>query len=213
MGRIAGSRDTLTAMTRPDDLNDDPPSTASRFSLSPAKMAQALFTHQIRLRRGGKGLQFVLEDKSDPEGAAPAAALPPDEQAVRRMRGDLTALLDAAPGTRKVMRVLAAIENGLQRKDSRALFLFDLPLRRLEPALQQLDCLLVEPAAPGVVALRNRLLDAIKAQQALEHAENLRQPLSSFLVDHKLEVVEARPSDFDKASASWDAAFQPTSIE
>ena len=195
---------------RPKDVSPRPlapdarATPTNRFSLSPMRVAQALFSHQVRLTRGERGLQFVLER---PEGAGPAVlpsdALPPDEVAVRRMRADLTALLDSAPGSRQVMRYLAAIEGGLKHKDARGLFLFDVGIRRLEPALRQLDGLSVEPLASGLVALRERLVDAIRTQRAVEEAEHLRQPMSSFLVDHKLEVAEARASDFDAAHATW----------
>ena len=190
----------------------DGPAAKAPLARSPSaagRLAKALFSHQLRFKRGERGIELVLEtaDKgSAPSDKAPAPVV--DEPSLT-MRGDLTALLDSAPGSRQVMRYLAAIENALKTKDARGLFLFDVPVRRLVQALRQLDGLMAETPPAGLVALRVRIADAIRAQESLEREDDLRQPLSSFLVEHKLEVVEARASDFDAVQANWRAASEP----
>ena len=82
------------------------------------------------------------------------------------MRSALTLLLDSVPGSRKVLRRLAAVEHGLGRKDAEGRFLFDAPSERLKIVLRQL--LLVAKPPPGLAALRSCLLDAIKTQERAE---------------------------------------------
>ena len=104
---------------------------------------------------------------------APSAATPAS------MRTALSALLDSVPGSRAVLRHLAAVEQ------------------------RQLEGLIDKAPPPGLGALRLRLADSIRDR---EHAEELaawRQPVSSFFVDHKLQVSEGGLTDFDRLSAEW----------
>ncbi len=191
-------------MARRDTDKDDATASTARLTQLPTRLAQALFTRQLRLKRGEKGIKLVLEGAQ----TAPAVTPPPVssvDQAARVMRSELTALLDGAPGSRQVLRYLAGIESGLKHKDSGGLFLFDAPLERIEPALAQLDGLLSEPVGAGLSLLRSRLMDAIQGRRAIQREHQLRQPLSSFFVDHKLEVEEVRASDFEQASVAWHA--------
>jgi hypothetical protein len=181
-----------------DDSSEDTPSGPSAM-----RLARALFTQQIRIKRGDRGLRVVLESAS--EQRTPASSPIVSDETVRAllMHTDLTTLLNAAKGSRKVLRHLAAIEHGLEHRDAGALFLFEVPPERLRTALRQLDGLIVGTMSPGLTALRGRILDAIDAQEIRERARALREPLSSFLVEEKLQVIEARVTDFDQANAAW----------
>jgi hypothetical protein len=182
----------------------DTTSASARLVQLPGRLAQALFTRQLRLTRGDKGLRLVLERTDGAAAPAPAEATAA-ATAAKTMRADLTILLDNAPGSRKVLRYLAAIESGLKHKDPEGLFLFDVPLERLEPAQRQLEGLLTGAVPAGLSVLRERLSDAVQSRHAIAHDERLRQPLSSFLVDHKLEVADACATDFEQAHANWNA--------
>ena len=57
----------------------------------------------------------------------------------------------------------------------------------------------------GLAALRTCLLDAIKTRDKAERQVEMQQPLSTFLVDHKVQVSEGRPSDFEQLQADWNA--------
>lgn len=128
---------------------------------------------------------------------APSAATPAS------MRAALSALLDGVPGSRAVLRHLAAVEHELGRKDREARFLTEAPLEQLLVVQRQLEGLIDKAPPPGLAALRLRLADSIRGR---EHAEELaarRQPVSSFFVDHKLQVTEGGLTDFDRLSAEW----------
>ena len=138
----------------------------------------------------------------------------PEEIAMRKpgdaptppsMRSALTLLLDGVAGSRKVLRHLAAVEHDLGRKDAEGRVLFDAPSERLKIVLRQLDGLLATKPPPGLAALRTCLLDAIKTQERAELRAEMQQPISSFFVDHKLQVSEARATEFDEAQAAWNA--------
>jgi len=164
-----------------------------------------LFTRQLRLKRGEQGLRIVLEGTA-PAAAAPAAQAPSSDKAVdasRLMRSELTALLDRAAGSRRVVRHLAAIEHGLVRKDPTGLFIFELTIERLQTALREFDTLAGATASVGLVALRGQLAAALAAHERRQHSTARHQPISSFLTDEKLRVDEVRHSDFEKASEAW----------
>ncbi|MEP7100312.1 MAG: hypothetical protein ABI781_07370 [Burkholderiales bacterium] len=164
-----------------------------------------LFTRKLRLKRGEQGLRFVFEG-TIPAAQPPAAQAPSSDMAANAsgpMRNALTALLDRVKGSRRVVRHLAAIEHTLARKDPTGLFIFELPIERLQTALREFDTLSGGTAAGGLAALRGQLVAAIAAHQDRERMTRLQQPISSFLTDEKLQVSEVRHSDFDKASAAW----------
>jgi hypothetical protein len=164
-----------------------------------------LFTRQLRLKRGERGFRFVLEGAT-PAAPTPAAQAPSSDKAAdaaHLMRSELTALLDRAAGSRRVVRHLAAIEHTLARKDPTGLFIFELPVERLQTALREFDTLTGGTASGGLAGLRGQLVAAIAAHERRERSARLQQPMSSFLTDTKLQVNEVGHSDFDKASAAW----------
>jgi hypothetical protein len=114
------------------------------------------------------------------------------------MRAALTALLDSAQGSRKVLRHLAAVEHGLKNKDEDGAFLSEATPDQLLTMLKQLDGLMPDRPIAGLVALRLRLSTAKNAQQRAEDIQSKGQPVSSFFVDHKLEVNELDLADFER---------------
>lgn len=166
------------------------------------RVLQALFVRQLRLRRVGGRIAVALEDKTGPAPAAGAQA-GADGIATDPMRSELTALFDAAPGSRALLRVLAAVEHGLKHKDASGLFLFEVDGARLRTALRQLDGLAPPQPAPGLAALRERIADAIGVHEQRERRLEMLMPRSDLMQGNRVEVGEARPSDFDRAAEQW----------
>jgi hypothetical protein len=160
-----------------------------------------LFVRQLRLRRVDGKLAVALEDKPRTDAAARAAANA-DTRPQDLTFGELSALLDAAPNSRSSLRYLAALEHGLKRRDPTGLFLFEVESVRLQAALRQLDSLAPQPTA-GLAALRARIVDAIGAQQQRQQQLELLMPRSDLMQGNKVEVAEARVSDFDRVAEQW----------
>jgi hypothetical protein len=174
---------------------------------SPVGLVKAVFSRHVKLRHDGEGFKLVLE-ASDGARTPPAADKAANDQAQATvMRHELRALLDGVPHSRKVLTHLAVIEHNLKRKGT--LFIYELPLHVLRQALRQLDGLIAPPVPEGLEGLRCRLRDAMGLRERLEREERLRQPVSSFLADHKLQVSEARPSDFDRAAHGFAQSGLP----
>jgi hypothetical protein len=160
-------------------------------------MLKAVFTRPLQGRPDDKS-PFVAPG-AQPQGAGQAenAARPHNDERALQMHAALRKALDAAPNSRKVFRHLATVEHYLWRKGT--LFLHDLSLPALQRIVEQLDGVANSPLAPGLVALREWLVDTIAARERMERRNELLQPRSSFFVDHRMEVREASVSDFDRA--------------
>ena len=127
------------------------------------------------------------------------------------MRIALTVLLDGAKGSRDVFRHLAAVEHDLGRKDGQGRFLFEVPADQLKIVLRQLDGLVGGgQAVAALTELRSCLADAIKSRQKHDLREELRQPISSFFVEDKLQVSEVGLSEFDALQAAWNGTASPS---
>jgi hypothetical protein len=170
-------------------------------------LVKAVLTHHVKLRRDGRGVKLALEADADPRDITDAESVPGGDQDAVPMHDALRALLDGVPHSRSVLTHLAVIEHHLRRKGS--LFIFDLPLHVARQALRQLDGLAVPPVDEGMAALRGRLADAIELRERLERHEKLNKPLSSFLVDHKLEVREVSLTSFDRAALGFPPSQPP----
>lgn len=160
-----------------------------------------LFVRQLRLRRVDGRLAVALEDKPRDDAAARAAANA-DTRPQDLTFGELSALLDAAPNSRNSLRYLAALEQRLKRKDPTGLFLFEVEPARLRAALRQLDGLTSSPTA-GLAALRTRIVDAIGAQEQRQQQLEMLMPRSDLMQGNKVDVAEARASDFDRVAEQW----------
>lgn len=155
---------------------------------------RALFVRDLRLRRVDGKLAVALEDKP----AARAAVASP-------MRAELKALLNATPDSRLQLRFLAALEHGLKHKDPTGLFLYEIEPERLRTVLRQFDVLVPADPAPALAALRARIVDAIGSREKKRQQLEMSAPRSDLMRDHRLEVAEARASDFDRIQQQWTA--------
>ncbi len=127
------------------------------------------------------------------------------------MRIALTVLLDGVKGSREVFRHLAAVEHDLGRKDGLGRFLFHVPADQLKIALRQLDGLIGGgQAVAALTELRRCLADAINSREKRDLRDELRQPISSFFVEDKLQVSEVGLSEFDALQAAWNGTASPT---
>jgi hypothetical protein len=160
-----------------------------------------LLNKPIKLERGDGKVRVVLDHAAQTD--RPIRDRASAEQAVARMRGELTALLDRHEASRRSMRHLAGVEHALAT-DGLALF-EAFPERILARASQQLDAVLAEPVGEGLAELRSRLLVALTAKEKIEAAAARNAGPSSFLTDDKLQVSEARVSDFMRAVEASDA--------
>jgi hypothetical protein len=167
-----------------------------------------LFVRQLRLKRIDGKLAVALEDKQAADAQAHADAqaetLPQDVSL-----GELTALLNGAPRSRRTLRYLGALELSLARKDPTGLSLYEVAPVRLRAALRQLDGLAPQPLSAGLVALRARIVDAIGTQEQREQRLEMLMPRSDLMHGDKVVVVEARASDFDRASVQWRGPGAP----
>ena len=188
-----------------------PPDTGSATLRTLIKSARGAFGKPLRIERSQGKLRLVLEDeagKADSKSPAYANAVSPESQALL-MRLDLQALLDRCANSRAALPHLAVLEHELQKRASRV---FDeLPLPLLKRAAGQLEGLAQEPVPEGFALLQARLDIAIVGRE--ESAAPLRKPgaLSSFFVDHKMQVSEVSISAFMRAAGDPDElpAFAP----
>lgn len=166
-------------------------------ALSPRRLFRAFFVDQLRLRRRGRRLQLVLRSTED---APPQAAGEPVAAAagMGQMRQALTALLDSRAGSREVLRHLAALEHNLRVQ--RAPFFHQLSPSSLQAMLRQLHGLIAPPPSAGVARLMAELLSALEDLRAAEAPEAAADLISSFFVDHKLEVKELGASTLELAA-------------
>lgn len=153
---------------------------------------RALFVRDLRVHRIDGKLAVALEDKP----AARAAAASP-------MRAELKALLNAAPDSRSRLRFLAAVEHGLKHKDPTGLFLYEVEPERLRAALRQFDAVVPADPSPTLAALRARLVDAIGSREKKRKRLELLAPRSDLMRDQRVEITEARASDFARIQAQW----------
>ncbi len=184
-----------------------------KSSFVPVRLAQALFSKQVKFKRGDDGFKFVLEGVNPSQQSSvvtPASVATPtqlEQPKPATALASLSELMDSAPGSRNAFRHLGSIEAGLQSKDADGLFLFDLNALHLKQALRQLDGLWMEPAPPALAELRAKIADALAAQEHRDTEVVLSRGsfnvLSSFLVDEKMQVSEGRASDFHQLSESW----------
>ncbi|HEY6352983.1 MAG TPA: hypothetical protein VIY30_00710 [Burkholderiaceae bacterium] len=160
---------------------------------------RALFVRDVRVRRVAGKLAVALENKPGPQadGAGASAASP--------MRAELKALLNATPDSRSRLRFLAAVENGLKHKDPNGLFLYEVEAERLRTALRQLDGLAPAKPAQALAALRARLVDAIGSRERKQKRLEMIAPRSDLMRDNRVEVAEARASDFARIHEQWKA--------
>jgi len=153
---------------------------------------RALFVREVRVRRVDGKLAVALHDKAEPRAGEASP-----------MRAELKALLNAAPDSRSRLRFLAAVEHGLKHKDPTGLFLYEVAPERLRAALRQFDALVPAKPSQTLAALRARLVDAIGSREKKQKRLEMLAPRSDLMRDQRIEVSEARASDFARIQAQW----------
>lgn len=127
-----------------------------------AQAVKAFFRAHVRVRRGDRGLELVLDEAAPRparagrrgEARADAATLK-EQQELQRMQASLTRLLDDRPANRSALRQLAFIEQALAKKGLRGLA--KLPYDVLGRALDQFEGLVTNWSDEGLAALRSRM--------------------------------------------------------
>lgn len=179
--------------------------------LSPLRLLRAVFVDQLRLRREGAKLKIALSVHGGLSPASPAsamraaaaaatAALTEAAEPAQAMKRALGALLDSRHDSRAVLKHLAALERHLGVQPWP--FFQELTLSSLQSMARQLQGLVSQPPAPGVARLLAELADAIEHKSAAMTATLPGvQPISSFLVDDKIEVKELGASVLEEEFA------------
>lgn len=127
-----------------------------------AQAVKAFFRADVRVRRGDRGLELVL-DEPEPNGvpagrrakARPDAAAQRQQQELQRMQASLARLLDELPDNRTTLRHLAFIEHALQKKGVRALA--KVPYDVLKRALDQIEGVVLNWSDDGLATLRSKM--------------------------------------------------------
>lgn len=133
---------------------------------------------------------------------------------LKRMRHQLSAVLDLHPATRSVFPHLNYLDKALRRQGADCFR--DLPVEVLHKALKQLDSLVqsAHPGPVGLAELRACLVvsavdrggpDVDGADAAVHSGESSGLPshLSDFNLSSKLSVNEVSASDFEHANQQW----------
>jgi hypothetical protein len=119
---------------------------------------------------------------------------------VRRMRHELSELLDRYPPSRLALRHLAHLELALQRGDAAFGML---SAGALDQALTQLESLVTDWTPPGISGLRARLVVAIMGRESVGPDASGFRALSQFYEEKGLEVEEVSDSVFMEIDESW----------
>jgi hypothetical protein len=171
--------------------------------------ARGAFGKPLRVERSQGRLSVMLEGQAI--GTEGKSAIAPEvtsaDAQTRLMLHDLKDQLDRCSNSRKGLPFLALLEQGLARRAMRA---FDeVPLPALRKAAAQLQVLAEEPVLEGLALLQARLDVAIVGREEATPVVCKPNPLSSFFVDHKMEVREMSMTDFLHVAGPPDTAPGP----
>lgn len=148
-----------------------PPMNAVPSWFKPLKqIVDAVFRHDVVLRRDADGVRVVLDDRASGQGTArldPAAQAAAKERLeLALMRSQLAAVLDELPETRSTMRHLAFVDQALGKKGLRALD--KLPLDLMRHALDQFEGLVINWSPAGLASLRSKMAVAILRRESMD---------------------------------------------
>lgn len=157
------------------------------------RAATAFFKHDLALRRTGRGVHIVLEQRGGRPGK------PGSEELVKRkhseelalIRRQLADLLASLPETRNTMRHLVFVEHALAKKGIRALH--KLPLDVLQPALVQLEGLVTNWSPEGLANLRSKMAVAIIDRERMDPEAEADAYRTSTMLDPDLTGPAALP--------------------
>lgn len=136
-----------------------------------ARAIRAFFRADLRLQRGERGLEVVLEEsnpapaqKGRRKTARPDAGALKAQQELQLMQRSLQALLDEMPGNRGTLRHLAFIEYALAKKGLRALA--KVPYDVLQRALEQFEGVVTNWSDEGLAMLRSKMAVTLIEREA-----------------------------------------------
>ena len=133
------------------------------------QIVDAIFRHDLALRRDAHGVRVVLSDRAT--GGVNGRLSPAEEAAAKErlelalMRTQLAAVLDGLPETRNTMRHLVFVDQALGKKGLRALD--KLPLELMRHALDQLEGLVTNWSPVGLASLRAKMAVAIIRRESM----------------------------------------------
>jgi hypothetical protein len=171
------------------DICPPPMSAVPRWFRPLKQIVDAIFRHDLALRRDAQGVRVVLQSR-DANGARRPS---PDElaaaaqkQEIQLMRCQLAALLDERPETRNTLRHLAFVDQALGKKGLRALD--KLPLDLMRHALEQIEGLVTNWSPVGLANLRAKMAVAIIRRESMDPDEGP----NSYRTSAMLETGPAR---------------------
>jgi hypothetical protein len=186
------------------------------------RAVRAFFRADLRLQRGERGLEVVLEE-SKPAAAArgrrktvktDGAALKAKQEA-QAMQRSLTALLDEMPENRTTLRHLAFIEYALTKKGARALA--KVPYDVLRRALDQFEGVVTNWSDEGLATLRSKMAVTLIEREAAsagptdraaaEHAATDVVPAAGPEPHELAHPVALESEDAEAAEAALRAAY------
>lgn len=183
-----------------------------------ARAVRAFFRADLRLRRGQRGLEVVLDDSPaevaprGKRGATAAAAQQKVQREFGAMQRSLGALLDELPENRTTLRHLAFIEHALAKKGHRALH--KIPYDILQRALAQFEAVVTNWSDEGLAALRSKMAVTLIEREAEAADPQARDnPPGTAATTSILDSVElAHPvelpdDDAEAAAAALRAAY------
>lgn len=175
------------------------------------KALRAFFKADLRLRRGDRGLEVVLDDptpKARPAKARTGKGDTTSEQERRELQciqAALARLLDELPENRVALRHLAFIEHALGKKGLRALH--KVPVDVLRRALDQFEGLVVNWSDEGLAALRSKMAVALIEREQV--TESRQAPVSEVLSSELDAAPLAHPEPLEgDAAAEAEAALR-----
>lgn len=175
--------------------------------LDPLRQAAATFFRaELTVRRGAHGLELALEPKP-PQGASrrtPNAEQQAAQKAAAElalMQQQLHALLSELPETRRTMRALVAVEQGLAKKGLRALR--KLPLDVMRRGLEQFEGLVTNWSPVGLANLRSKMSVAIMEREQMDPDAEADAYRTAAVLD--AEDPDALAGDGAQASSDDDA--------
>jgi hypothetical protein len=157
---------------------------------------------------GRRRRRLAVEDSQ--ASAPPQRRRPGSERSVVTMQRALTELLDSRSSSRSALRHLAALEQQLKAGGDQR---FDrLSAASLQTMLRQLDNLIEPPPPVGAQVLMTSLLEALERKRPPPPRTGPPDQISSFFVDHKLEVREFGPSVLGSLAQAQAAQEDPERI-
>jgi hypothetical protein len=183
-----------------------------------AQAVKAFFRADVRLRRGERGLEVVLDEPAPRPArgrqAAPRAdaAAQREQQELQRIRQSLTRLLDELPENRSTLRHLAFVEHALAKKGLRGLS--KVPYDVLKRALDQFESVVINWSDEGLATLRSKMAvmlieresDAPAAGEPRD-VESTVSGLGAADAEALTHPVVLEGSDADEAEAALLAAY------